>query len=48
VAEASQRTNRKEHRGRSDTKDDGVMATLLQLINQDPVKSRRSMARELG
>jgi hypothetical protein len=41
-------TNRKGHKRRSNTLDDAVMANLQQFLDQDPGRSMRSMARELG
>jgi hypothetical protein len=41
-------TNRKEQRRRCDTLEETVVADLQQLIFQDPGRSMRSMARELG
>jgi hypothetical protein len=40
--------NRKEYPRRSDTLDDAIMANLQQLVNQDPGRSMRLMARKLG
>ncbi len=40
-------TNRRVHKRRSDTLDDAIVADLQQLFNQNPVRSRWSMAREL-
>jgi hypothetical protein len=41
-------TNRKEHKRRSDTLDDTVMPDLQQLVDQDPGRSTRLVARKLG
>jgi len=41
-------TERKEHKKRSDTLDDAIMADLQQLVDQDPGRTMRSMAKELG
>jgi len=42
------KTNRKDHKRRSDTLDNAIVADLQQLVDQDPGRSMRSMARELG
>ena len=42
------KTNRKDHKRRSDTLDDTIVADLQQLVDQDPGRLMRSMARELG
>ncbi len=40
--------NRKEHKRRSNTLDAAIIADIQQLVDQDPGRSMRSMARELG
>jgi hypothetical protein len=39
---------RKDHKRRSDTLDDAIIADIQELVDQDPGRSMRSMARELG
>jgi hypothetical protein len=41
-------SERKGHRRRSDALDDNTVATLQQLVDRDPGRSMRSLARELG
>jgi hypothetical protein len=39
---------RKDHNRWSDTLDDAIIANIQELVDQDPGRSMRSMARELG
>ncbi len=41
-------TTRKERKKRSNTLDDAIIADIQQFVNQDPGRSMRSMAWELG
>jgi hypothetical protein len=41
-------SERKGNRRRSDALDDDIVAALQKLVDQDPGKSMRSLARELG
>jgi hypothetical protein len=41
-------TTRKEHKKRSNTLDDAIIADIQQFIDQDPGRSMRLMAWELG
>jgi hypothetical protein len=41
-------TTRKDHKRRSNTLDVSITADIQELVNQDPGRSMRSMARELG
>jgi hypothetical protein len=41
-------SERKDHRRRSNTLDNNTLAALQQLVSQDPERSMRLLARELG